>query len=249
MGCGGTKSAEGAESPGMPPGPVEAKPPAKPTPAADGAQGLQSDDPEVLRQALSNALSRGQRGPEITDAEARLRAKLQIPADWDLKTFCAGRRLEGGLGGRKASTVVAFQPQPPQVVKAMQSVLDGTYRKVYTRDRRGAPIPDRFTVKEVHRVLNDQVWREYESQRDAVRKACAAQQAELPDGSHTVNHLKQSGGLAALPPLDEALAPIWRLSDNQEKLMGLDPNYSFVLPCYIGEFVCTSTLFERIETG
>ena len=35
-----------------------------------------------------------------------------------------------------------------------------TVAEVYTRDRRGAPIPDRFVVKEVHRVLNDQAWKQ-----------------------------------------------------------------------------------------
>ena len=38
----------------------------------------------------------------------------------------------------------------------MQHLFDATYRKVYTRDRRGAPFPDGFRVKRVQRVLNDQ---------------------------------------------------------------------------------------------
>lgn len=211
MGCGGSKSAEDpASAPSSAPK-AEKNAESMSTAAATSgtAEGLQSDDPEVLRRALSSAWSRGQHGPEVTAAESRLRASLKLPADWDLKVFCAGRRLEGGLGGRKASTVVAFHPQPPAVVKAMQSVLDGTYRKVYTRDRRGAPIPDRFVVKEVHRVLNDQVWREYEARREGVREACASKKAELPDGSHTVNHLSQSGGLSALPPLDPVVNEHW----------------------------------------
>jgi len=212
MGCGGSKSVEEpAQAPSMPESTSQTKPAAgAPTTASTaGAQGLQSDDPEVLRRALSSALSQQQRGPEVIAAESRLRESLKLPADWDMKAFCAGRRLEGGLGGRKASAVVAFQPQPPEVVKAMQSVLDGTYRKVYTRDRRGAPIPDRFVVKEVHRVLNDQVWREYATCREGVREACTAEKAELPDGSQTVNHLKQNGSLSALPSLDPVVNEHW----------------------------------------
>ncbi|CAJ1351214.1 unnamed protein product [Effrenium voratum] len=206
MGCGGSKpadsaaSAEGAGSAGKQP---EKRPQ---EPGSKAPAGLDSEDTEVLRAALGRALAQGQRGAEVSSAEARLRERLQIPADWDLKAFCAGRRLEGGLGGRKASAVVAFQPQPPQVVKAMQSLLDGTYRKVYTRDRRGAPIPDRFTVKEVHRVLNDQ---EYATKRDEIEKARGGDKPELPDGSHTVNHLKQSGTLSALPVLDPGTNEHW----------------------------------------
>jgi len=142
------------------------------------------------------------------EAEARLRKLYQLPPDWDLQAFCNGKRLKGGLGGRKASTVVAFQPQPPEVVKAMQSVLDGTYRKVYTRDRRGAPIPDRFVVKDVHRVLNDQVWREYCDTREKIRSKLNGEKPSLPDGSHTVNVL-QKGGLGALPPLDSEVNEHW----------------------------------------
>ncbi|OLQ09056.1 TCDD-inducible poly [ADP-ribose] polymerase [Symbiodinium microadriaticum] len=206
MGCSNSTAAE----------PAQSSAPGAPVPAAPGGGNLQedlkSDDPEVrpAKQAIAaeglgaypEALSPG---PE---AESRLRKLYQLPADWDLQAFCNGKRLKGGLGGRKASTVVAFQPQPPEVVKAMQSVLDGTYRKVYTRDRRGAPIPDRFVVKDVHRVLNDQVWREYCDTREQIRSKLNGEKPSLPDGSHTVNVL-QKGGLGALPPLDSEVNEHW----------------------------------------
>lgn len=154
------------------------------------------------------ALQQGRRTPDVASAEARLREKLQLPADWDLKVFCDGKRLEGGEGGRQSSTVVAFQPMGRDVVSAMQSLFDATYRKVYTRDRRGSPIPDRFVIKEVHRVLNCQVWREYCSRREDIRPKCTGKAVTLPGGSQTVNHLKQNSS-QALPPLDEEVNEHW----------------------------------------
>lgn len=170
---------------------------------------LKSEDPEVLRKALHAALSQRLQSPDVTSAEARLREMLKLPADWDMLSFSGGKRLEGGLGGRKDSTVVSFQAQPPEVVRAMQSLFDATFRKVYTRDRRGAPIPDAFRVKEVHRVLNDQVWREYSAKREDIRQTCGDTRPTLPDGSETVNHLKQNRTDKLLPALDEAVNEHW----------------------------------------
>jgi len=116
--------------------------------------------------------------------------------------------LEGGAGGRQASSVVAYAEQPPAVLHAVQSLLDATYRKVYTRDRRGAPIPDRFVVKQVHRVMNDQVWREYAGTREEIRSRCAAQRPSVPDGAQTMNHLS-ANRLTALPALDSEVNETW----------------------------------------
>jgi len=90
----------------------------------------------------------------------------------------------------------------------MQSLLDGTYRKVYTRDRRGAPIPDRFVIRKVHRVMNDQVWREYIEARDKARGNCAGAQPECPGGTQTMN-LIETNGLTALPVLDRVVNEHW----------------------------------------
>ncbi|CAE7597159.1 Tiparp [Symbiodinium sp. CCMP2592] len=80
--------------------------------------------------------------------------------------------------------------------------------QVYTRDRRGAPIPDRFVVKDVHRVLNDQATSEYCDTREKIRSKLNGEKPSLPDGSHTVNVL-QKGGLGALPPLDSEVNEHW----------------------------------------
>eukprot|EP00928_Gymnodinium_smaydae_P020239 TRINITY_DN17824_c0_g1_i1.p1 TRINITY_DN17824_c0_g1~~TRINITY_DN17824_c0_g1_i1.p1 ORF type:complete len:597 (-),score=72.22 TRINITY_DN17824_c0_g1_i1:314-2104(-) len=174
--------------------------------------GLQSSDLEVVRNAINVGNKSGLSGtPEMKNAESRLRAERCIPLDWDMNTYASGRFLEGGMGGRKASTVVAYEQQPPHVVAEMQGMFDATYRKVYTRDRRGAPIPDRFAVREVVRVMNDQVWREYANHREQLRSKLAGSNPAVPDGSHTMNYLakRRAKASASLPALDSQVNENW----------------------------------------
>mmetsp|Transcript_14336 Transcript_14336/g.32601 ORF Transcript_14336/g.32601 Transcript_14336/m.32601 type:complete len:552 (-) Transcript_14336:223-1878(-) len=176
--------------------------------AAVDTGGLKSDDLEVVRGALFAALSRGNVNEDTAAAERRLREGRSLPPDWDIRTYCNGQRKLGADGGRQGDTVVAYERQAPAVVQAVQTIFDSTYRKVYTRDRRGAPIPDRFVIKEVHRVLNDQVWREYSAQRDKVRAACGAQRPTVPDGALTTNTVHQQR-LESLPALDTEVNEHW----------------------------------------
>lgn len=184
MGCGGTKAA-GADCP-----------------AGGDPEGLRSDDLEVVRASLHRALSRGAKNAETQAAEQRLRDDLGLPADWNMQVWSGGRRLEGAVGGRQGATVIAYEPQPASVVTEFQALFDGTYRKVYTRDRRGAPMADRFVIKEVTRVLNDQVWREYAKHRDDIRARLQGQRPAVPSNSETARLVKEKQ-LQRLPPLDD----------------------------------------------
>ncbi|CAE8684966.1 unnamed protein product [Polarella glacialis] len=104
----------------------------------------------------------------VAAGQERLRQLLSLPADWDIPAFCKGKRLEGQHGGRTASCTVA-KVSCPEVIPQVQGLFDSTFRKIYTRDRRGAPIADRFRVMKVYRVMNDQVWREYQIHREKIR--------------------------------------------------------------------------------
>jgi len=194
MGCGGSSSAQA---------------PSKPAPQPQASDpGLLSEDLEVVRATLNRFLCQGLWPPECVQAEARLRSGRQLPPDWDMRAYCAGRLLIGGMGGRKDSTVIAYQPMTQDVVRTVQILFDKTFRKVYTRDRRGCPIPDRFLVKEVNRVLNDQVWREYVQRREQIRQARAGQNLKVPDGLVTTNVVMMNN-LGGLPPLDPQVNENW----------------------------------------
>lgn len=186
-----------------------AKPKAAPAKAGNvDLAGLKSDDMEVVRKALASCHRGGVTNESTATAEARLRQARELPDDWDMRAYCAGQFLAGGEGGRKDSTVIAYEKQSDDMVRAVQSLFDGTYRKVYTRDRRGAPIPDRFVVKEVHRVLNDQVWREYQARKSRVREQCGSSKPVVPNGALTMNHISEKR-LAALPKLEDDVNEVW----------------------------------------
>lgn len=228
MGCGasadkappaaGAPAANPAGASTAPPGQLSG-PPAnqkaaapKSVPKATSGQGLESDDLESVRKALAAVYSRGAGSANVpanvAAAEARLRSERGLPEDWDLRAYCGGQLLEGGTGGRQASGVIAYQLQPASVNQAVQSLFDGTYRKVYTRDRRGAPIPDKFVVKDVHRVMNDQVWREYTDRKNKIRERCGSSKPTVPDGALTMNHITEKR-LSALPSLDSSVNEVW----------------------------------------
>jgi len=170
--------------------------------------GLAAEDLEVLRHAICAGPKVGVQGPELQTASERLRSAMAIPGDWNMERFASGKFLSGGCGGRKESTVVAYESQPQTVHKEMQSLFDATYRKVYTRDRRGAPIPDHFKIKEVHRVMNSQVWHEYCARKQIIRERCQGNRPSVPDGAHTMNHLSKSGAMH-LPVLDADINEAW----------------------------------------
>lgn len=171
--------------------------------------GLKAEDPEVMRRALSISPQCGLEGsPQHVEAENRIRSANQLPSDWNIAAFCGGNFLEGGSGGRQESTVVAFVEQPPQIMQEIQALFDGTYRKVYTRDRRGVPIPDRFEVKEVVRVMNGQVWREYAGRREEIRKRVAGTTPTVPEGTRTMTLLKGRPA-PVLPELNAAVNEQW----------------------------------------
>jgi len=178
-------------------------------PADVATKGLQSEDLEIARRALHAATLLGSgSSAQAQETAKRIRLGKGLPEDWDMQAFARGRFLEGGSGGRQASAVIAYHQQPQSVVNDMQSLFDATYRKVYTRDRRGAPMADRFIVKDVLRVMNDQVWREYTSVREGVRTSVGGSNPKIPDGTATMNYVLRNKA-SPLPLLDAQVNENW----------------------------------------
>eukprot|EP00930_Biecheleria_cincta_P085421 TRINITY_DN74810_c0_g1_i1.p1 TRINITY_DN74810_c0_g1~~TRINITY_DN74810_c0_g1_i1.p1 ORF type:complete len:750 (+),score=113.44 TRINITY_DN74810_c0_g1_i1:61-2250(+) len=151
----------------------------------------------------------------VSTGEDQLRQLLNLPADWNIAAFCQGKRLEGAQGGRASSGSVKMQNMP-EMVHAMQGLFDGTFRKIHTRDRRGAPIADLFRVLSVYRVLNDQVWREYKGHREKIRLLrwnCAGLEQQIPGGPDTHAYLQRHGRERdprnQLPELDAQVGECW----------------------------------------
>ncbi|CAK9114303.1 unnamed protein product [Durusdinium trenchii] len=149
----------------------------------------------------------------VVTAEEKLRQLLELPADWDLLSFCRGQRLLGPMGGRQSGTVCA-KHRCPEMIQEMQGLFDSTFRKIYTRDRRGAPLADRLKVTDVYRVLNDQVWREYLRHRERLRLLrwnCPALEEQVPNGpaTHAFCESLRRMGRSRLPHLDSQVAECW----------------------------------------
>ncbi|CAJ1347944.1 unnamed protein product, partial [Effrenium voratum] len=131
----------------------------------------------------------------------------------DLLAFCRGKALEGAFGGRQSSGTCA-KYRCPELIQEMQGLFDCTFRKVYTRDRRGAPIADRFKVLHVYRVLNDQVWREYLRHRERLRLLrwnCPPLEQQVPGGpaTHAFCESLRRMGRSHMPHLDAQVAECW----------------------------------------
>eukprot|EP00439_Symbiodinium_sp_Y106_P069516 s464_g11.t5 len=198
---------------------------AAPVPAAAGSgnlrEDLKSEDPEVLRRAIGQALAGRQKDLGRETEIGRLGCRCH---SWRMDALRKGRLCVDViivdpwmLWGKDEVDVIMVDPWmvwgKDEVVKAMQSVLDGTYRKVYTRDRRGAPIPDRFVEQNQNRVAQKYFQRNLQdmqslNRQEKIRSKLNGEKPSLPDGSHTVNVL-QKGGLGALPPLDSEVNEHW----------------------------------------
>eukprot|EP00913_Durusdinium_trenchii_P028229 g26464.t1 len=121
------------------------------------------------------------------------------------------------MGGRQSGTVCA-KHRCPETGPEMQGLFDSTFRKIYTRDRRGAPLADRLKdrlgVTDVYRVLNDQVWREYLRHRERLRLLrwnCPALEEQVPNGpaTHAFCESLRRMGRSRLPHLDSQVAECW----------------------------------------
>lgn len=165
----------------------------------------ESGDLEVVRKAVARAYQCNAVSAATNAAEGRIRKERQLPDDWNMRTYCGGKFLEGGTGGRQASSVIAYQPEGAEFQRQVQTLFDNTYRKCYTRDRRGAPIPDRFVVKEVHRVMNDQVWREYAGRRAEIKSKLGGQPASVPGDPLLTSRTIGNQSLSRLPALDSSI--------------------------------------------
>ena len=92
-----------------------------------------------------------------------------IPSYWD-KTILEDIPMENGLSPSKGGTLNKFakiQLADTQMV-SIQKLFDSTHRKVYTRDRKGAKVPDGFEVVRVERIQNLQNWNEFKLKQQEV---------------------------------------------------------------------------------
>lgn len=123
----------------------------------------------------------------------------EYPSHWDMSAMhdiemIAGLDAEAGLKNQFGRVDLDERD-----MKSIQLILDGSFRKVYTRDRRGVGVPDRLEVVKGFRIQNVQNWKEYVERQKEIRGE--------------IESLKKCGNKAVCPR-GHSLEPLGTTMDN-----------------------------------
>ncbi|CAE8644787.1 unnamed protein product [Polarella glacialis] len=89
-------------------------------------------------------------------------AKRALPENWDVELMLRDRR------GSKF--VAKCRVEDKAVLKYFQRLLDSTFRKVVTRDRKGGNMPERLRLVKVTEVANNKLWISCMARQEAIRR-------------------------------------------------------------------------------
>ena len=104
-------------------------------------------------------------GPELAEALRKYREMKQLPPGWDLEEVHAA--AEAGAPSK-------LRTDDDRVVEAFQALFDRTWKRVYTRDRKGRVVPSGVVVDSVTKVINLKLWEDYTLRREMVLYADGA---------------------------------------------------------------------------
>jgi len=98
---------------------------------------------------------------ELKPYEEQLRNLKQLPEEWDITEFV--RQDDIAMLTRKVDD------EDPETLARFQDLLDRTFKRKYTRDRRGGRVPNRLLVKKVTKIMNANIWQDYVQRRLTVQ--------------------------------------------------------------------------------
>mmetsp|Transcript_88205 Transcript_88205/g.175196 ORF Transcript_88205/g.175196 Transcript_88205/m.175196 type:complete len:855 (-) Transcript_88205:175-2739(-) len=144
-------------------------------------------------------------------------SELQVPPYWDLDLMqgtSAGKGL--GLEPGDTTNLLARVELSEVEFAVFQELLDSTFQKKYTRDRRGGKVPDRLELAKGWRVQNWQNYCEYLGRQDSIRaKLTSLRAQDIPINGIEV--LKTAGLLDSLGmPLADDLNEQWLFHGTSE---------------------------------
>jgi len=124
-----------------------------------------SEDPKRLKGALVAARRlHATDVPEFEEAVAKYKAVRQMPEGWDVAKMLEQRRLGGAKFLSKPDV-----SRNSELRALVQLLMDRTVRTVYTRDRRGEPVPASYVVEQISEVQNEGMWWDYLARREAIK--------------------------------------------------------------------------------
>lgn len=139
---------------------------------------------------------------------------MNLPSFWDYSVMSTDEVVEGsGLEFDPADKVnlVAQVELGDEELENIQRLLDTSFRKRYTRDRRGGKVPDRLKVRKGVRVQNAQNWVEYKTRQEEIRRDLEKLREDDSEVVDSVDSLKTAGCLpdSDLYQLEEGTNSAW----------------------------------------
>mmetsp|Transcript_99063 Transcript_99063/g.275819 ORF Transcript_99063/g.275819 Transcript_99063/m.275819 type:complete len:679 (-) Transcript_99063:129-2165(-) len=154
-----------------------------------------------------------------------------LPSYWDTSTL-ADFQVKAGCGLSTDSAadrnLYCRVPLAAEELEVMQGLFDASFRKRYTRDRRGASVPDALRLEHGFRVQNAMNWAEFCLQRAKVE---ADLDRHRPDVFDNVPDLKTLGVLPNSPVYDLGAASneAWLFHGTSEKAAELITSGDFLV--------------------
>jgi len=161
--------------------------------------------------------------PKLQEVIDTYRVLTDSPVDWDILAMAIGKiACEGGEKTKAMRSdagdqenLMVREEMPKEVEQFFQTLVDRTFKRVYTRDRRGSKTPSGLKVLGVTRVANDANWAAYVARRDAIKGRLSWLSLRSSDWPMDVTHppitqgLPEDIGLSQIPELDEAAREVW----------------------------------------
>lgn len=141
-------------------------------------------------------------GREFDDAKAHWKSLAKVPEGWDLEGMLSS--IEHGTG----RMVLKKPVTDPEALGKMQALLESTFRKKYTRDRKGDKVPQKLKLEKLVSIQNTQIMEEYALRVKALPAPGAM--ADLPS-------ILTQQGTEHLPKLNAAINEQWLWHGTNEK--------------------------------
>lgn len=124
--------------------------------------------PKEAKYALFQARQLDFQGdvPELEEMNQRVANAMSLPDDWDMSIMEA---VDLG-SGKGHQNLFGQKDVDGEALEVLQQLFDASFKKVYTRDRRGGGVPDRLVVERAVRIQNATNWMEYKRMQDDVRE-------------------------------------------------------------------------------
>eukprot|EP00746_Dinoflagellata_sp_MGD_P146930 gnl/MRDRNA2_/MRDRNA2_79337_c0_seq2.p1 gnl/MRDRNA2_/MRDRNA2_79337_c0~~gnl/MRDRNA2_/MRDRNA2_79337_c0_seq2.p1 ORF type:complete len:288 (-),score=36.93 gnl/MRDRNA2_/MRDRNA2_79337_c0_seq2:150-1013(-) len=130
-----------------------------------------------------------------THSKQNIRCSV-LPSHWDMSVM-QGMDVVAGAGlnfnPSDGQNLYGEVKLDDQALAEMQALFDSTFRKIYTRDRKGANVPDRMELKKGIKIQNAMNWAEYCTRREAIRSQLANLREQGKECHDSVDGLKTAG--------------------------------------------------------